>query len=104
LFPNYCFNLANRHFSHAFVAVHNRRGATYIRRATAIDAGAWANAGRGRTMIMQRNINKLYDRYRRWRRYRDTVRELQALSSHELRDLGIQRGDIGRLARQASGL
>jgi uncharacterized protein YjiS (DUF1127 family) len=53
---------------------------------------------------MARNINHLLDRYRRWRRYRDTVRELASLSTHELTDLGIQRGDIARLAREAAGL
>lgn len=53
---------------------------------------------------MSRKINSLYNRYRQWRRYRETVRELQTLSSNELKDLGIQRGDIGRLAREASRL
>jgi uncharacterized protein YjiS (DUF1127 family) len=53
---------------------------------------------------MSRNISNLYSRYRRWRRYRDTVRELQGLSTRELNDLGIQRADIGRLAREAARL
>jgi uncharacterized protein YjiS (DUF1127 family) len=53
---------------------------------------------------MSKNINNLYDRYRRWRRYRATVRELQMLSQHELNDLGINRGDISRLAREAARL
>ena len=52
---------------------------------------------------MSRNSN-LMNRYRRWRRYRETVRELQGLSSRELIDLGIVRTDIGRLAREASRL
>ena len=51
---------------------------------------------------MSRNINSLYTRYRRWRRYRETVRELESLSTHELNDLGINRGEISRLAREAS--
>ena len=53
---------------------------------------------------MSHNINSLYNRYRRWRRYRETVRELQGLSGRELNDLGIQRGEISRLAREASRL
>lgn len=53
---------------------------------------------------MPRKINRIVDHYRRWRRYRDTVRELQNLSTHELNDLGIQRGQIGRLAREAAQL
>ncbi len=53
---------------------------------------------------MTTKTNKIYDRYRRWRRYRETVRELQGLSTHELNDLGINRVDISRLAREASRL
>lgn len=53
---------------------------------------------------MSRNANPIFDRYRRWRRYRETVRELQSLTTRELTDLGIHRGDIGRLAREASVL
>ncbi len=53
---------------------------------------------------MSRNTNTLVSRFRRWRRYRDTVRELQGLSTRELNDLGINRVDISRLAREASRL
>jgi uncharacterized protein YjiS (DUF1127 family) len=54
---------------------------------------------------MSRNTNNtLYSRFRRWRRYRETVRELQGLSSRELNDLGINRTDISRLAREAARL
>ena len=42
------------------------------------------------------------NRIQRWRRYRTTVRELQNLSSRELQDLGLSRGDIRRVARQAA--
>ena len=51
---------------------------------------------------MPTNNNSLLGRYRRWRRYRDTVRELRGLTARELDDLGIRRGDIGRLARDAA--
>jgi uncharacterized protein YjiS (DUF1127 family) len=53
---------------------------------------------------MSRKAKTLLNRYRRWRRYRDTVRELSGLSTHELNDLGIHRGDIARLAREAAQL
>jgi uncharacterized protein YjiS (DUF1127 family) len=53
---------------------------------------------------MSQNQNSIRSRLRRWRRYRETVRELSALSSRELSDLGIYRSDIGRLAREASRL
>jgi uncharacterized protein YjiS (DUF1127 family) len=39
--------------------------------------------------------------YRNWRRYRDTVTELNRLSNRELNDLGIARGDIREVARRA---
>jgi uncharacterized protein YjiS (DUF1127 family) len=57
-----------------------------------------------KTMSRNTNTNTLYNRYRRWRRYRETVRELQGLSSRELTDLGIHRSEIGRLAREAARL
>ena len=53
---------------------------------------------------MSRNVNQLYDRFRRWRRYRETIRELEGLSGRELNDLGIRRPEISRLAREASRL
>jgi uncharacterized protein YjiS (DUF1127 family) len=39
--------------------------------------------------------------YQNWRRYRETVGELDRLSNRELADLGIARAEIGRLARAA---
>ena len=51
---------------------------------------------------MSRKSTSIYERIRRWRRYRTTVRELENLSGRELADLGIHRGDITRLAREAS--
>ena len=39
--------------------------------------------------------------YRNWRRYRETVNELNRLSSRELNDLGINRGDIPYVARRS---
>ena len=51
---------------------------------------------------MSRNAISIYERVRRWRRYRNTVRELEGLNGRELQDLGINRSDISRLAREAS--
>jgi uncharacterized protein YjiS (DUF1127 family) len=39
--------------------------------------------------------------YRNWRRYRETVSELNRLSNRELNDLGISRSDIPSVARRA---
>ena len=40
--------------------------------------------------------------YNNWRRYRETVAELGKLTSRELNDLGINRGDIPFIARASS--
>lgn len=54
--------------------------------------------------VMNRSHSTLFGRYRQWRRYRETVRELKALTPRELTDLGIRPTDISRLAREASRL
>ncbi|WP_375615733.1 MULTISPECIES: DUF1127 domain-containing protein [unclassified Bartonella] len=40
--------------------------------------------------------------YRNWRRYRRTVNALNRLSTDELSDLGIYRGNIKSIARHYS--
>ena len=37
---------------------------------------------------------------KRWASYQQTVRELAALDTRQLNDLGINRADIGKVARQ----
>ncbi len=49
---------------------------------------------RGKTMNIARSLNN-------WRKYRQTVNELGRMSDRELRDLGIGREDIRRVARHA---
>ncbi|MCK3778073.1 DUF1127 domain-containing protein (plasmid) [Sinorhizobium chiapasense] len=39
--------------------------------------------------------------FNNWRKYRQTVTELGRMSNRELRDLGIERADIDRVARTA---
>ena len=34
-----------------------------------------------------------------WRRYRETISELEQLSDHELHDIGVHRGEIEYIAR-----
>ena len=41
--------------------------------------------------------------YSNWRRYRETVNELNRLSQRELADLGISRYDIPTIARRTVG-
>jgi uncharacterized protein YjiS (DUF1127 family) len=43
----------------------------------------------------------LKSRVSNWKRYNRTVAELNALSNRDLADLGINRADIGRIAREA---
>ena len=52
---------------------------------------------------MSERVNTLVNRYRRWRRYRETLREIETLSPHELEDIGISTADIRRRAREAAG-
>ena len=42
------------------------------------------------------------EKFAAWRRYRDAVRELTALSDRELEDIGIRRGDIPFIASSAA--
>jgi uncharacterized protein YjiS (DUF1127 family) len=39
---------------------------------------------------------------RQWRRYNQSIRELNQLGDRELADIGITRGDIPRVALDAS--
>jgi uncharacterized protein YjiS (DUF1127 family) len=41
-------------------------------------------------------------RYTAWKKYSRTVSELEALSNRDLSDLGLSRGDITRVAREAA--
>ena len=47
-------------------------------------------------MNMARSFNN-------WRKYRQTVNELDRMTTRELRDLGIERSEIKSVARAASG-
>ena len=40
--------------------------------------------------------------YRQWRRYNDSLRELNQLGDRELADIGLSRGDIPRVAWENS--
>jgi uncharacterized protein YjiS (DUF1127 family) len=47
-------------------------------------------------------MRSITEKFNAWRRYRVSVRELSRLSDRELSDLGIGRGDIEFVARQAT--
>lgn len=46
-------------------------------------------------------ITKALEAYARHRQYRNTLGELSALTDRDLRDLGISRFDIARIAHEA---
>jgi len=53
-------------------------------------------SGKGIIMNMARSFNN-------WRKYRQTVNELDRMTTRELRDLGIERSEIKTVARAAVG-
>ena len=60
-----------------------------------MDGSSASNArGKGIIMNVARSFNK-------WRKYRQTVAELGRMTSRELHDLGIDRGEIRSVARAA---
>lgn len=44
-------------------------------------------------------LESVLKKYRNWKKYRQTYEELSRLSSRELDDLGLGRGDIEFVAR-----
>lgn len=59
--------------------------------------GSWQTqpSERGLEMNLTRSFNN-------WRKYRQTVSELGRMTNRELHDLGIDRSDIHRVAREAT--
>jgi uncharacterized protein YjiS (DUF1127 family) len=59
----------------------------------------------GATTPLPIRKNKMFDtvvrKYNNWKSYRRAVDELSSLSSRELQDLGISRGDIKFVARRS---
>ncbi|QIE55318.1 DUF1127 domain-containing protein [Pikeienuella piscinae] len=46
-------------------------------------------------------LTRLVARFNAWRSYRATYRALSALSDAELNDIGLTRGEIARVSRDA---
>jgi uncharacterized protein YjiS (DUF1127 family) len=55
---------------------------------------SFESPGKGIIMNVARSFNN-------WRKYRQTVSELGRMTTRELHDLGIDRGDIRNVARAA---
>lgn len=47
-------------------------------------------------------LSHLVDIFRQWRRYNESLRELNRLADRELADIGMTRGDIPRVAWETS--
>jgi uncharacterized protein YjiS (DUF1127 family) len=47
-------------------------------------------------------LSHLISAYRQWRRYNQSLRELNQLGDRELADIGIARGDIPRVAWESA--
>ena len=50
--------------------------------------------------ILARTIYRIVERVDAYRRYHRTRSQLEALSDHELSDIGLERSDIERIARR----
>jgi uncharacterized protein YjiS (DUF1127 family) len=64
-----------------------------------IKSGNFPPAVKGLTIMF---LSHLIGVYRQWRRYNQSLRELNRLGDRELADIGITRGDIPRVAWDAS--
>ena len=49
-------------------------------------------------------VKMIAEKVSAWRRYRTSVRELSRLTDQELSELGLDRNDIGPVARKSAGL
>jgi uncharacterized protein YjiS (DUF1127 family) len=61
----------------------------------------------GDTLLPLQRVNTMFlthlvGVYRQWRRYNQSLRELNRLGDRELADIGITRGDIPRVAWDSS--
>ncbi len=81
------------HSSYTYIALHKTKKCTIFKSSEALGAQL-TNVKGNREM----NIRKSYEN---WREYRKTVNELNALSTRELSDLGINRHDIRAIARSS---
>lgn len=46
-------------------------------------------------------LKTISEKLQAWRKYREAVRELSALTDRELSDIGIRRGDIEYIVRRS---
>ncbi len=66
----------------------------YVNTTTAVNTSFFARIGSA--------FDALATRYKQHRQYRETLDGLSALSNRELADLGLYRGDLRRVAREAA--
>lgn len=56
---------------------------------------------RSRTTAKDENMTSMRQSFKNWRKFRNTYNELNRMSDRELSDIGMTRGDIPFVARQA---
>jgi uncharacterized protein YjiS (DUF1127 family) len=89
-----------RHGWDHVLALHSHAVSAYIsviERNEAPRTGSYLSKAQGKGIIM--NVARTFNN---WRKYRQTVSELGRMSTRELNDLGIARGDIERIAKAAA--
>lgn len=84
------------HRWHTAFALLAFRAAAYRGASDLAGPSGLADADKEMTMNIARKLSN-------WRKYRETVTELDRMTDRELHDLGIGRSDIRRVARTAVG-
>ena len=74
-------------------ALHNQGANAYI---AVIEFSGAAALGKHELIGDEMNVARSFSN---WRKYRQTCRELARMSDRELRDIGVHRADIERIAR-----
>jgi uncharacterized protein YjiS (DUF1127 family) len=86
------------HGSPDFSALHKLSDNPYVQAIERAKKGG-AQGAAAKTMERAMNLKKSYSA---WRKYRQTVNELNRMSDRELADLGIGRGEIASVARHSA--
>ena len=87
------------HPTHCCIAAISLLGSARGAYLFAIKSGDSPPAVKGLTTMF---LSHLIGVYRQWRRYNQSLRELNRLGDRELADIGITRGDIPRVAWETS--
>lgn len=65
------------------------------------DNSGTQHQSKSRTTAKDENMTSMRQSFNNWRKFRNTCNELNRMSDRELSDIGMTRGDIPFVARQA---